>query len=88
MLVRQVGMQDLLMAVESLYNDQLRPYGRILRKRLSEHARAAGRRLGNISFDSLRKTCGMCPWLQVVPEEGGDWSALGVCACVWGVLSV
>jgi hypothetical protein len=73
---------EVVAAVESLYADQLKPYGRILRKRLSE--RAAGYRGNAADGDStqdvdirqLRNVCNSCPTLRVEDEEGGDWSAV------------
>merc|ERR550532_400320 len=65
-----------LRAVHTLYDDQLRPYGRILRKRLGEQAQAIGAGAVDIDIRQLRDTCEACPWLSVQPEVGGDWSAL------------
>ena len=42
----------MLNAVESLYQDQLKPYGRILRKRLAE--KAAGMGFANLDVDIKR----------------------------------
>mmetsp|Transcript_7024 Transcript_7024/g.20711 ORF Transcript_7024/g.20711 Transcript_7024/m.20711 type:complete len:518 (-) Transcript_7024:447-2000(-) len=67
---------NVLRAIESLYDDQLRPYGRILRKRLGEHAQLAGAGAVDVDIKQLRALCEACPWLSVQAEEGGDWSAL------------
>lgn len=66
---------EVIMAVESLYNDQLRPYGRILRKRLCERALEAGRGEADIDASRLKSLCEQSPWLTVRPESGDDWSA-------------
>lgn len=63
-------------AVETLYLDELKPYGRILRKRLSEHAQVFPMRIGEIDVQQLQAVCESCPWLYVSREDGGDWSAL------------
>ena len=42
----------MLNAIESLYQDQLKPYGRILRKRLAE--KAAGMGFANLDVDIKR----------------------------------
>jgi len=67
------GRANVVAAAESLYYDQLKPYGRILRKRLAELS--AG---GTTEIDTqvLKATCEACPCLQVQEEEGGDWSVL------------
>lgn len=66
-----------IMAVESLYNDQLKPYSRILLKRLGEHAEALGRAaLPTMDAARLREVCESCAWLFVQQESGAEWSAL------------
>jgi hypothetical protein len=74
---------DVLNAVQSLYKDELRPVGRILRKRAAEYAAArlglchdgedVGQRL-EVDGDELRAVCKACEVLRVSPEKGGDWS--------------
>jgi len=66
---------EILSAVESLYVDELKPYGRILRKRLAEQANAAGRGAADIGIRELRTACEACAWLDVQAEGGADWSA-------------
>merc|ERR1719161_1565019 len=63
-------------AVWSLYEDQVKPYGRILRKRLAEMAVAKG--LGEVEVDTsrLRQACQSCPWLNVQDEPAGEWVCL------------
>jgi hypothetical protein len=66
-----------MIAVESLYNDQLKPYSRILLKRLGEHAEALGRAaLPIMDAARLREVCESCTWLFVQQENGAEWSAL------------
>eukprot|EP00927_Polykrikos_kofoidii_P047936 TRINITY_DN42209_c0_g1_i1.p1 TRINITY_DN42209_c0_g1~~TRINITY_DN42209_c0_g1_i1.p1 ORF type:complete len:1056 (+),score=192.81 TRINITY_DN42209_c0_g1_i1:151-3318(+) len=71
--------QEVVAAVASLYIDELKPYGRILRKRLTE--RAAPRGDGGsepspeVDVQHLQAVCSSCSQLRVEPEEGGDWSA-------------
>lgn len=68
---------SLLAAVDTLYADGLKPYGRILRKRLGERVEARLCAPTPLSFDTsrLRVRCEACAWLQVVDDEGGEWSA-------------
>lgn len=73
---------EVLIAIDSLYADQLKPFGRILRKRVAELA-SPGFQLGDsdanlpdVDIKHLRNVCASSDQLQVVPEEGGDWSAL------------
>jgi hypothetical protein len=68
---------EVLDAVTSLYDDELKPYGRILRKRLSERAIAAGSSVtGEPDLAALRAACVASSWLNVESEDGGEWSAL------------
>jgi len=79
---------EVLTAVTGLYEDELRPVGRILRKRTSEiiAARITGRMtlaVGEeilqeyaVDPDQLRRICESCEALNVIPEKGGDWCAL------------
>jgi len=71
-----IDMAAVVTALESLYADQLRPYGRILRKRLNEMAAAGRSKSTDVDIKLLRSSCEACPWLFVQDEEGGDWSAL------------
>lgn len=68
------SVEDVLSAVKSLYEDLLKPYGRILRKRLLERA------ADHIDHDlgQLRAICEACLQLQVLPEDGGEWCVLFV----------
>jgi len=73
------GTASILAAVESLYADGLKPYGRILRKRLGERSASRGSTASkslSAEFENLRQRCEASPWLEVTDEEGGDWSAV------------
>jgi hypothetical protein len=67
---------DVTAAIESLYDDELRPYGRIIRKRFAELAARRGSWPVDVDTRCLLTACERCPWLTVQAEEGGDWSAL------------
>mmetsp|Transcript_11539 Transcript_11539/g.26804 ORF Transcript_11539/g.26804 Transcript_11539/m.26804 type:complete len:812 (+) Transcript_11539:92-2527(+) len=82
-----LDLHGVLKAIESLYVDQLKPFGRILRKRVAEHSvnKAGGMldltaysELPEVDIAELRGLCDNCPLLCVRPEEGGDWSAVFV----------
>lgn len=64
---------ELHSAIQTLYADELKPYGRILRKRLAERNVNAGK---EVDLSLLRKFCEGDAELQVGSEEGGEWSAL------------
>jgi len=66
----------LLAAVSSLYDDNLRPFGRLVRKRLGEIAMAHGESLIDGDLARLRRTCNECSFLSVEPGEGSEWSVL------------
>jgi len=65
--------------VESLYQDQLRPYGRIVRKRITEVFEGIGQDAPDLDVRELRALCSASPWLEVcdaVPADAGsDWLA-------------
>jgi hypothetical protein len=85
-IVARPSYDEVLAAVSSLYDDDLKPVGRILRKRIAER----------IVFDSLgsmtssivkvdkhlpdakyvRELCEGSATMRVQSEEGGDWSAM------------
>mmetsp|Transcript_138780 Transcript_138780/g.442636 ORF Transcript_138780/g.442636 Transcript_138780/m.442636 type:complete len:627 (-) Transcript_138780:222-2102(-) len=72
-----LAVHELAVGVESLYRDQLRPYGRILRKRLAELAQASSRGELDMDVKDLRTLCASCSgWLQIEDAEGADWAAL------------
>merc|ERR1711998_424311 len=66
---------ELHCAIETLYADELKPYGRILRKRLAERNVNSGK---EVDLGLLRQFCESDAKLQVGSEEGGEWSALFV----------
>jgi len=80
---------EIMTSVQSLCVDQLKPFGRVILKRLREHAaasEAASRGLPAEAVDpestaridpkQLRKLCEECSGLQVAPEEGKEYSAV------------
>mmetsp|Transcript_59397 Transcript_59397/g.173778 ORF Transcript_59397/g.173778 Transcript_59397/m.173778 type:complete len:469 (-) Transcript_59397:242-1648(-) len=68
-------MTEVAAAVETLYNDQLKPYGRILRKRLTERAERAGHGDVEVDMKQLRGLCEASPWLSVQVETESEWFA-------------
>lgn len=71
--------QDVLSAVGSLYGDLLKPFGRILRKRLVEYLQAkhpTASQIPDINSNALRRFCESCEQLRVEDEDGGDWSVV------------
>jgi hypothetical protein len=62
--------------VWSLYEDQVKPYGRIIRKRLAEMALSKG--LGHVEVDPcrLRQACESYSWFSVKDESAGEWVCL------------
>lgn len=74
---------EVVAAIESLYADDLKPFGRILRKRVGELAAAASSispdnvdSLCDVDIKNLLVICEEGHSLVVEPEEGGDWSVL------------
>mmetsp|Transcript_95766 Transcript_95766/g.166383 ORF Transcript_95766/g.166383 Transcript_95766/m.166383 type:complete len:705 (+) Transcript_95766:95-2209(+) len=77
----EISADQVLAAVESLYADELKPVGRILRKRVVELLLLAGNSetenaSPDVDADQLRSVCGESDLCSIEPEEGGDWSAL------------
>lgn len=72
--------EQVLEAVDSLYADMMKPFGRILRKRVqelvSEQITEGERSEPNIDAVGLRTACDECELLRVEPEDGGEWSAV------------
>lgn len=64
---------DLLAAISSLYDDELRPYGRLIRKRLAELRSVAEKPCWELS--DLRTACDVTPGVELDREEPGEWSA-------------
>eukprot|EP00928_Gymnodinium_smaydae_P083640 TRINITY_DN66887_c0_g1_i1.p1 TRINITY_DN66887_c0_g1~~TRINITY_DN66887_c0_g1_i1.p1 ORF type:complete len:654 (-),score=113.11 TRINITY_DN66887_c0_g1_i1:95-2056(-) len=69
---------DVIAAVASLYCDQLKPFGRLLRKRIAERHIIENDNDAPVSVEvdmrHLRAVCDECDQLLVADEEGGDWS--------------
>lgn len=56
----------------------MRPYGRLIRKRLVEQAveMGAAEAAGRVDDRELRDACAACrPWLAIADAEGGEWTA-------------
>lgn len=68
-------MGEIYAAIESLYCDELKPYCRILRKRLTERAEVRGEATLDISVELLRTLCDASTKLWIEVEESGEWSA-------------
>jgi len=68
----------ILTAVESLYVDELKPYSRILRKRLSERNGWSGFSHCALAadVDRLMARCQASELLRIEEEIGGDWSVV------------
>eukprot|EP00434_Breviolum_minutum_P024799 symbB.v1.2.021902.t1/scaffold1923.1/size95945/2 len=72
---------EVLLCIESLYHDKLKPFGRILRKRVAERAvvpafvPGSTTELPDVDVKHLKEICMECDALEIAPEEGGDWSA-------------
>lgn len=68
---------DLVLAVRSLYSDGLRPFGRLLRKRLGEIAKERGEEsICDGDLGRLRRFCELSQCLKVEPGEGSEWSVV------------
>jgi len=72
----EISEDELVIAIVSLYNDGLRPYGRLIRKRLGEYAAQEGRGVVDGDLGRLRALCESTVGVMVEPEEGGEWAAL------------
>jgi len=83
--------EQIISAVQSLCDDELRPFGRVVLKRLREHAAAAQALAQGLPVDAvdpesmpridpkqLRRLCEECELLHVTPEEGKEYSAVPV----------
>jgi len=72
---------EIIAAMKSLYADELKPVGRILRKRIAERAAADTDGKGPFALPDvhgrhLRQVCDASPLITVEPEDGGEWGAL------------
>lgn len=69
-----IDIAEVVAAIESIYIDELKPYARIVRKRLEERAAP---KVAEIDMRLLRLSCEQSPKLIVATEEeGGDWFVL------------
>lgn len=68
--------KDLLAAIESLYQDRLKPFGRLVRKRLNERGIAIGLESGEAGLALLRSQCERSAWLTLESAQGGEWVVL------------
>lgn len=71
-----MGPVEISNAVWSLYEDQVKPYGRILRKRLAEMAMAKGLPQVEVDPCCLRQACESYWWFSVKDELAGEWACL------------
>jgi len=69
-----ISTEDVLAAVQTLYDDQLKPYGRILRKRLTEICSEKGCFDLDMDIKNILDICEACPLMDVKVEEAGEWS--------------
>lgn len=69
-----VDPSEVLLAIDSLYDDELKPFGRILRKRLVERTQTDGCREVDINIKELRSVCEACDELDVQDVDGADWA--------------
>lgn len=73
---------EVFKAIESLYFDELKPFGRILRKRVAErylerqNLSSLSGDLPDVDIQHMKAMCEGNQQLDVRPEEGGDWSAI------------
>jgi len=72
---------EIISAMKSLYADDLKPVGRILRKRIAERAATGSDcksscKLPDVHGRHLRQVCDASPLIKVEPEDGGEWGAL------------
>lgn len=81
----QLDSDIVLESVESLYKDELKPFSRILRKRVSERIASrlhitvtdqAARSLPYVSLRQLEQACEACSQLEIHSECCNDWSVL------------
>jgi hypothetical protein len=79
---RQPTEAELVDAVESLCHDELRPYGRLIRKRLAELAAATDADAPDAELNTLRTLCSHCAQLCVNPEGEADWFVVPIGSAV------
>lgn len=69
---------EIIAAIRSLYADEVKPFGRILRQRVGELARAKDSSLSapvDVDAAHLRRSVEGSSIIRVEVEAGGDWSA-------------
>jgi hypothetical protein len=71
-----VDLPEIKRAVETLYCDKIKPYGRLLMIRLTEHAEECGRPTPEVKEQRIRSLCDASLQLAVQNEKGGEWSVL------------
>lgn len=76
---------EVMLSIESLYADELKPFGRILRKRVAERIAieegvawvpGSEENLPIVSIADLLSICEGNDRVSIEPEAGGDWCAL------------
>jgi len=67
---------DVLHALTTLYDEEMRPFGRILRKRVGELARGGEAQIPDVDARIVHELCHASDLICVEQEEGGDWTAL------------
>eukprot|EP00929_Paragymnodinium_shiwhaense_P022706 TRINITY_DN14431_c0_g1_i1.p1 TRINITY_DN14431_c0_g1~~TRINITY_DN14431_c0_g1_i1.p1 ORF type:complete len:766 (-),score=194.96 TRINITY_DN14431_c0_g1_i1:754-3051(-) len=72
---------EVVAAVEDLYADRLKPFGRLLRKRLVERrsptAKATTEQAAEVDMEHVRKLCeAASDAMEVGSEDAGDWSVV------------
>lgn len=73
---RPVDIPEILRAIQTLYGDRIKPYGRLLMIRLTEHAEQGGRANPDVKEQRIRSLCESSAQLSVQNEKGGEWSVL------------
>jgi len=72
----RMSLDEVVKAVESLYADEIRPFGRILVKRCAERRCADGDDMPRVDTAHLRMVCEQSNLLKVVLEESTEYSVL------------
>jgi hypothetical protein len=69
------SLEEVIVAVQTLYADEMKPFGRLLRKRLTEHLSRCGG-AADVDMVHVRALCEKkgAATFAVAAEEGGDWS--------------
>jgi hypothetical protein len=73
------AVQEIVAAIRSLYDDEVKPLGRILRKRCGERAMVNPDPFSappDVDPRYLQRACEDSPQIQVESENGGEWTAL------------